>query len=71
VLQLVVRGHTNAEIGRRLGISARTVRIHTDALKRKLGVTQRRQLLAAVADGVLELQLPARSGRGRTARATA
>jgi DNA-binding CsgD family transcriptional regulator len=38
VLGLVAEGLTACEVGERLGISARTVRMHIEALKRKLGV---------------------------------
>lgn len=47
VLILVVDGLTDREIGEQLGISARTVRMHVDALRLKFGVERRRQLLAA------------------------
>jgi DNA-binding NarL/FixJ family response regulator len=46
VLELVRLGYTNAEIGVALGIATRTVRLHTDALKRKLSVDSRRRLHA-------------------------
>lgn len=45
VLPLLADGLTTAEIAAALGISPRTVRMHCDALKTKLGVTHRRQLL--------------------------
>jgi DNA-binding CsgD family transcriptional regulator len=44
VLRLVAMGHTAEEIGSALGISARTARAHTDALRSKLGVSRRRQI---------------------------
>lgn len=46
MLSLVVLGHTNAEIGEELGISVRTVRMHTDLLKKKFKVKRRRELIA-------------------------
>jgi DNA-binding CsgD family transcriptional regulator len=46
VLDLLAEGCTDAEIARELGISARTVRMHVDALRAKFGVTHRRRLLA-------------------------
>ncbi len=48
--QLLVRiaaGRTNAEIARELAISPRTVRMHCDALRGKLGVPRRRLIPAA------------------------
>jgi DNA-binding CsgD family transcriptional regulator len=47
VLVGVAAGRTNAEIARELEISPRTVRMHCDALKVKLGVRKRRLLPAA------------------------
>jgi DNA-binding CsgD family transcriptional regulator len=47
VLRLVAHGHSNAEIALALAISPRTVRMHTDVLKAKLGVARRRQILGA------------------------
>ena len=44
VLALIVDGFTDAEAGDRLGISPRTVRMHADVLRAKLGVARRRQL---------------------------
>jgi DNA-binding NarL/FixJ family response regulator len=44
VLELIGDGYTELEIARRPGISPRTVRMHSDALRMKLGVTRRRQL---------------------------
>ncbi len=41
VLQLVVDGKTNAEIGFHLGISEKTVEKHLDAIFRKMGVVSR------------------------------
>jgi DNA-binding NarL/FixJ family response regulator len=41
VLQLVVDGKTNAEIGLNLGISEKTVEKHLDAIFRKMGVVSR------------------------------
>lgn len=41
VLQLVVDGKTNAEIGFNLGISEKTVEKHLDAIFRKMGVVSR------------------------------
>jgi len=47
VLTLVAMGCTAEEIGRELGISARTARAHRDALRVKLGVRRCRDLALA------------------------
>lgn len=47
VLVRVAAGCTNAEIAGELTISPRTVRMHCDALKLKLGVPKRRLIPAA------------------------
>jgi len=47
VVELIAAGCSNEEIGRRLGVSPRTAKAHSDALRRKLGVTKRRQIPAA------------------------
>jgi DNA-binding CsgD family transcriptional regulator len=47
VLALIDNGLTDAEAGAELGISPRTVRMHADVLRAKLGVARRRQLAAA------------------------
>lgn len=44
VLPLLARGLTDEQIATRLGISARTARAHTEALKQKLGVGRRRHV---------------------------
>lgn len=44
VLDLIADGHTEVEIASVLGISPRTVRMHSDVLRTKLGVGRRRQL---------------------------
>ena len=41
VLQRLIEGITNAEIGRRLGISEKTVEKHIEAIFRKMGVSSR------------------------------
>lgn len=41
VLQMVVEGKTNAEIGLNLGISVKTVEKHLDSIFRKMGVVSR------------------------------
>ena len=45
VLRLIALGHTNAEIGRLLQISVRTVETHRAHIQRKLGVSTRAQLV--------------------------
>jgi DNA-binding CsgD family transcriptional regulator len=45
-LRYVAIGHTDAEIGKMLGISPRTVRFHVDSAKTKLGVSTRVQAIA-------------------------
>jgi LuxR family transcriptional regulator, maltose regulon positive regulatory protein len=47
VVELIAAGCSNEEVGRRLGISARTAKAHADVLRRKLGVARRRQIPAA------------------------
>jgi DNA-binding CsgD family transcriptional regulator len=47
VVELIAAGCSNDEIGRRLGVSARTAKAHCDVLRRKLGVMRRRQIPAA------------------------
>jgi len=42
VLARIAQGLSNEEIGASLGISARTVRAHSDILRTKLGVSRRR-----------------------------
>ena len=44
VVRLIAAGCSNDEVGARLGISPRTAKAHSDALRLKLGVTRRRQI---------------------------
>jgi DNA-binding CsgD family transcriptional regulator len=44
VLDLIADGYTEVEIAGLIGISPRTVRMHSDVLRTKLGVGRRRQL---------------------------
>jgi DNA-binding CsgD family transcriptional regulator len=64
VLSLIVDGLTDAEAAALLGISPRTVRMHADVLRMKLGVSRRRQLPLAFRRmqslGRIELTLDAR-----------
>jgi DNA-binding NarL/FixJ family response regulator len=47
VIELIAAGCSNAEVARRLGISPRTAKAHSDALRHKLGVAKRRQIPVA------------------------
>ncbi|MER3410108.1 MAG: hypothetical protein C4306_08415 [Thermoleophilia bacterium] len=47
VIELIAAGCSNEEVGARLGISPRTAKAHADTLRRKLGVTRRRQIPVA------------------------
>jgi ATP/maltotriose-dependent transcriptional regulator MalT len=47
VVALIAAGCSNDEVGRSLGISARTAKAHSDVLRSKLGVARRRQIPAA------------------------
>ena len=47
VVELIAAGCSNEEIGARLGISPRTAKAHSDALRQKLGVPRRRHIPAA------------------------
>lgn len=56
VLQLIVRGRSNKEIGRELVISEATVKTHINSLLAKLGVTDRTQAVtAAIQRGIVHL----------------
>jgi DNA-binding CsgD family transcriptional regulator len=46
VLRLAAAGHTNAQIGAELYISAKTASVHVTSILRKLGVTGRVQAAA-------------------------
>ena len=47
IVELIAQGCSNEEVGARLGISPRTAKAHSDALRQKLGVPRRRQIPAA------------------------
>lgn len=56
LLRLVALGYTNADIGRRLYMSGRTVEAHRSRLQRRLGLDSRAELVRYVLDrGLLEL----------------
>jgi ATP/maltotriose-dependent transcriptional regulator MalT len=44
VIELIAQGLSNDEVGLQLGISPRTAKAHSDALRQKLGVPRRRQI---------------------------
>lgn len=60
VLSLLVQGHANKVICRRLGLSPSTVKTHLEAIFRQLSVSSRTQAVVAVAR--LGLQLPPPAG---------
>jgi ATP/maltotriose-dependent transcriptional regulator MalT len=62
VVELIAAGCSNAEVGRRLGISPRTAKAHSDALRQKLGVARRRQIPAAYRTQTGRDPLPASLG---------
>ena len=65
VLQLVVEGRTNAEVGNRLFISPRTVEAHRARLMRKLSLRNEADLIRyAFKKGLLSLQEPPGEPRG-------
>jgi ATP/maltotriose-dependent transcriptional regulator MalT len=47
VVTLIAAGYSNEEVARRLDISPRTAKAHSDVLRQKLGVSRRRQIPAA------------------------
>ena len=47
VVSLIAAGCSNEEVAVELGISPRTAKAHSDALRQKLGVPRRRQIPAA------------------------
>ncbi len=47
VIELIAQGLSNDEVGLQLGISPRTAKAHSDALRQKLGVPRRRQIPVA------------------------
>jgi DNA-binding CsgD family transcriptional regulator len=47
VVALIAAGCSNEEVAKRLDISPRTAKAHSDALRQKLGVPRRRQIPAA------------------------
>ena len=47
IVKLIAQGCSNQEVGTTLGISPRTAKAHSDALRQRLGVPRRRQIPAA------------------------
>lgn len=47
IVALIAAGCSNDEVGERLGISPRTAKAHSDALRHKLGVARRRHIPSA------------------------
>jgi DNA-binding CsgD family transcriptional regulator len=68
VVELIAAGLSNVEVGRRLGISPRTAKAHSDALRHKLGVPRRRQIPLAYRALTGDDPLTARSLEQATAR---
>ena len=71
IVQLIARGCSNDEVGAKLGISPRTAKAHSDALRQKLGVPRRRHIPAAFRAltgedplGIAHEPAPAMSGVG-------
>jgi DNA-binding CsgD family transcriptional regulator len=59
VLDLVADGLTNVAIGRRLGISPKTVNAHLEHVYAKLGVSTRASaVVAALSAGELAMRVP-------------
>jgi two-component system response regulator NreC len=55
VLQLIARGHTNAEIAEQLYLSVRTIETHRSHIQQKLGLSSRAQLVGyAIERGLIE-----------------
>jgi DNA-binding NarL/FixJ family response regulator len=65
LLQLLARGHTNAEIARMLHISARTAESHRRKIMQKLSLGSRAELVRyALRSGMLERAAPTRTAAG-------
>ncbi len=75
LLRLLAGGHTNIQIGRRLGISAGTVRAHLETIYARLNVSNRTAAVTrAFPDGLVpgpglsRLSPPSDPGAGRAGR---
>ncbi len=64
VVALIAAGCSNEEVGEKLGISPRTAKAHSDALRQKLGVARRRQIPAAYRAATGDDPLSPRVARG-------
>ena len=65
VLELVIAGHANKQIARRLGISEKTVKGHLTNLFQRIGVSDRTQAaLWAERTGIFRRTGPSSRGRG-------
>jgi DNA-binding NarL/FixJ family response regulator len=57
ILQLIAEGRTNADIGRLLVISTRTVETHRNNLMRKLGLSSQMEIIRyAIKHGLLSIE---------------
>ena len=59
VMQLVIRGMLNKQVGGELGVAEKTVKVHRGRLMQKLGVTS----VAELVQLVQKAEVPARAGR--------
>jgi FixJ family two-component response regulator len=59
VMQLVIRGMLNKQVGGQLGVAEKTVKVHRGRLMQKLGVTSVAELVQLVQKA--EIHLPAGS----------
>lgn len=55
VLQMVVRGAPNAEIGERLLVTENTAKVHVRTIAKKLGVKTRQEITLKVIDALKEI----------------
>lgn len=71
VARLLIEGRTHKEIAQRLGVSPNTVRTHIYLLYKRLGVTNRAEMIASVQAGGGLSSRPSRSRPSRGASAAA